>query len=468
MLKDRILDTINKYKLIEKGEGVVVGVSGGPDSVCLLHVLNSLSENLKLRLFAVHINHMLRGEEADADQKYVESLCEKLGVPLYVRSFDIGGIAAREGISLEEAGREIRYREFDKISRDVGADKIAVAHNRNDQAETVLMNIMRGTGMDGLKGMDFKRGNIVRPLLEIDRKDIEEYCRIHSLNPRTDSSNLESLYTRNKIRLELIPHMSRLSGTDITESLFRMSRLIKEDSEFIEDAAIQAFCESTSAKDAGEICLDVEKLKKNPPAILKRVIRLAVREIKGNLKGIENVHVEKAVDLCINGQTGKQIHLPSGLKISKSYNVLKISKIKDLKKTPAFCEQVKIPGTTVIEHLDAVLTADILPNDGDFSFQGNVKNRSLVQFFDYNRLYDGIYIRNRKNGDVFKPYKSNGTKKLKEYFIDCKIPKEIRDEIPVIACGNEIVWIIGHKISDKFIVTENTKNILRLEYKCAK
>ena len=465
MLICRIIDSVNKYKLIEKGDGVVVGVSGGPDSVCLLHALCSLSEQLNIRIYAVHINHMLRGEESIADQRYVEDLCEKLGIPLYVRTFDIKSIAAEKGISLEEAGREVRYREFEKVCKEVGADKIAVAHNRNDQAETVLMHIIRGAGTGGLKGMDFKRGNVIRPLLGIDRKDIEEYCRLHGLSPRTDSTNLESIYTRNKIRLDLIPYINTQFGIDIEDNLCRMSRLIRDEDEFIENEAACVFRESIRMERTGQIWLDIPKLMNSHPAILRRVLRMAVRKIKGDLKGIENVHIEAAADLCILGETGKLIHLPSDIRISKSYDTLKVFIDSEKEKPRPFCIPVEVPGITLVEDLEAALIAEITTNGGSFSYKNMGDNRSLIQYFDYNSLNDGIYIRNRRNGDVFKPFKSRGTKKLKEYFIDSKIPRDARDKIPLIASGNEIVWIIGHKISDKFKVSENTKSILKLEYK---
>jgi len=327
------------------------------------------------------------------------------------------------------------------------------------------MNIIRGAGTGGLKGMDFKRGNVIRPLLEVDRKDIEEYCRLHELNPRTDSTNLKSIYTRNKIRLDLIPYINRQFGTDIEDNLFRMSKLIKDDDEFIENTAACVFEESIRMEDAGQIWLDIPKLTDSHPAIIKRVLRMAVKSIKGDLKGIENVHIEAAVDLCISGETGKLIHLPSDIRISKSYDTLRVFINSENEKPKPFCISVEIPGITLVEHLGATLVAEIAINDGSFSYEKKIDNRSLTQYFDYNSLNDGIYIRNRRNGDIFKPFKSRGSKKLKEYFIDCKIPRESRDKIPLIASGNEIVWIIGHKISDKFKVSENTKSILKLEYK---
>lgn len=230
----RILDTIKKNGIIKKGDRVVVGVSGGPDSVCLLHVLWRLRKDFDLYIVAVHINHMLRGSESCRDENYVKSLCSELEIELQSICVDIKKVSKEKNMSLEEAGREERYRHFEIVADSVGASRIAVAHNKNDQAETVLMNIIRGSGLDGLKGMDYIRGRIIRPLLDIERNEIEAYCRENSLNPITDSSNLEDIYSRNKIRLNVIPYIDTLFGCNFVKSVDRLNRLVKDDIDFID------------------------------------------------------------------------------------------------------------------------------------------------------------------------------------------------------------------------------------------
>jgi len=236
-----VLKTINKYNLIEKGERIIVGLSGGPDSVCLLYILNNFLKEYELKIFAVHINHMIRGEESDLEQKYVRELCEKLEIELFIERIDILKVSKEQKISIEEAGRNIRYLEFSKYAKKTFSNKIAVAHNKNDQAETVLFNIIRGTGLDGLKGIQYKNNMVIRPLLDIDRNQIEEFCSLNLLNPRIDSSNLKKTYTRNKIRLDLIPYINKNFGANIVESLNRMSSLIKEDYKLIETIIKEAY-----------------------------------------------------------------------------------------------------------------------------------------------------------------------------------------------------------------------------------
>jgi tRNA(Ile)-lysidine synthase len=465
LLQDKVLNTIKKYNLLTQGEKVVVGVSGGPDSICLLHALFVISKILDINLFVFHLNHMLRGEEADKDEDYVIGVCKKLEIPLLTKSVNIKRVAQEEGLSIEEAAREIRYREFALYAQAVGASKIAVAHNKNDQAETILMRIIRGTGLDGLTGMELRRGNIIRPLLDISRNEIEEYCNKHLLHPRIDSSNLHNIYTRNKIRLELIPEIDKLFKTDVTDSLVRMSKILRDDNDLLEMNSLDFYKQAVKKEDEKNILINLEKLKTYHISMIKRVIRLAVNKVKQNLKGIESVHLDAAVDLIFDGKTGSRICFPENIFVEKSYNTIKIGQNFEYSSTITFNVEVDIPGHTYIEGLHTFIEASILDRIELGNFFKNPTPNSFLQFFDYEKLDMGINIRNRKSGDIFKPYNSNGTKKLKEYLIDNKIPREKRDIIPIMAKGNEVIWIVGYKISDKFKVTENTKSILKLEYK---
>jgi tRNA(Ile)-lysidine synthase len=241
-IADKVKKTISNNGLIQKGEHIVIGLSGGPDSVCLFHILYRLAEELDIRLHAVHINHGLRPGAADEDQRYAEALCEEYRIPCYSFSFDVNRIAKEQGISSEDAGRQVRYRSFfevaDRIAEETGESvKVAVAQNMNDQAETVLMRIIRGTGPDGLAGIadlrsEKKKGLVIRPLLVVPREEIEAYCINNNLNPRTDLTNLEPVYTRNRIRLELIPYLCENFNPNITAALSRLSRIAKEDRDY--------------------------------------------------------------------------------------------------------------------------------------------------------------------------------------------------------------------------------------------
>jgi len=464
---DKVLETIKKYNMINNKDKIVVGVSGGPDSVCLLHILCKLRESMDLGLVAVHVNHMLRGDEASGDEAFVENLCKKLNVELVTRRIDIKKLAKERRLSLEETGRIERYRLFEEVADNFGAQRIAVAHNKNDQAETVLMNIIRGTGLDGLRGMDYIRGRIIRPLLGVERTEIENYCRIHNLNPRIDSTNLENIYTRNKIRLDLIPYIEKLFNADIVNGISKMADLIKDDVSFIESRTDEIYNKAKIKSDDKGVILDLNILKECHIAARKRIIRNSIKQIKADIKGIATVHIDSITDLIENGKTGSMLHLPHGVRAVKSYNTLKIC-LHELKEEDIyFNKEVNIPGITVVDEICGSLEATLIDVSADcFSIEDftKVPDKSKVQFFDYDRLKEGIYLRNRRDGDVFRPRNSNGTKKLKEFFIDNKIPRETRNQIPLISTRKEIVWIIGYKISDKFKVTENTKIILKLSY----
>lgn len=462
----KVLETINENGLLESGENVLVGVSGGPDSVCLLHALQVLSGELGINLYAVHVNHMLRGKESDGDEQYVRDFCAGLNIRLFVRGINVAEMSSQKGMSLEEAGREARYACFYSILKDMGGAKIAVAHNRNDQAETVMMRIIRGTGLEGLKGMEYKRDQIIRPLLDVSRAEIEAYCSENNLGARVDSSNLQNVYTRNRIRLELIPYITSHFNEDLVETLCRMAVLLKADNNYIEGSANIIYNQCVQKRKDGEVELATGRFRDLHPAIGRRVVRSAIKEVKGDLKGIDSLHVEKVLELVFGGRTGAEIHLPGGICAGKSYKGLRIFKSQAKGEKRDYLYPLAIPGETFIEEGGFVLRADVIRPDNSDVLVPMIYNKpdSFTQFFDYEKFKTGINIRNRRNGDVFKPLRSNGTKKLKEYLIDNKIPKEERAEIPLIAADKEIVWIVGHKISDKFKVSENTKNVLRLMY----
>ncbi len=459
----KVLDAIKKNDMIKNGDSIVVGVSGGPDSVCLLHVLWKLRQELNIRIAAVHINHMLRGSESDRDEDYVKSLCRRLEIELQSLCIDINKVSKERNQSLEETGRDERYRHFGIIADNIGANRIAVAHNKNDQAETVLMNIIRGSGLDGLKGMDYIRGRIIRPLLDVERSEIETYCAVNKLNPITDSSNLDNVYSRNKIRLNVIPYIDTLFDCNLVKSIDRMNRLIKDDIDFIDNKIKKMYYTAVLRKESEEVELLLGKIKDMHAAAKRRMIRKAINEVKGNVKGIESKHIENVLEMMDNGRVGCKLCLP-GIKIGRTYDSIKFYKNEKQHDTFNYIAGLKIPGNTEIGDGRHLIEAAII-SDFNISEHKPVKGSSKVQFFDYDKLPEGINIRKRKEGDYFKPINSKGSKKLKEFFIDSKIPREIRDSIPLVAKESEIIWIVGYKISDKFKVTENTKRVLKLSYK---
>lgn len=468
MLKQQVLETIKKNGLIDYGDGIVVGISGGYDSVCLLHILYSVSSDYKLKLYPVHVNHMLRGEEAHRDESFVRDFCNSLGLKLYVREVDVDKKARAEKISVEEAGRNARYEVFKEVAYENGAAKIAVAHSKNDQAETILMRIIRGTGLEGLKGMEYRRDNIIRPLLDTDRSQIEKYVKDNGLTAVTDSSNLHTDYFRNRIRLNVIPEINSAAGTDISENLIRLSKIVVTDEDFLRYNAELYYKEVLiSQEENNSVILDLPKLRQMHKAMSVRVLRTAVFNVNGSLNGIGYVHINSLLELAEDGRTGAQVDIPHGIVGIKSYGTITIMRRKQ-EIQGKFEHVLDIGSKSFIKELNAFILAEKVSFETNRSCNEFINKNSdaYTMFIDFDRLglkeYDKFSVRNRRDGDVFKPLNSNGTKKLKEYFIDNKIPRDTRDTIPLIAKNKEIIWIIGNKTSDNYKVTDNTKSVLMI------
>ena len=313
MIFEKTLSTIKKYNLIEKGDKIVLGLSGGPDSVCLLHILSRLKEVLEIEVYAAHLNHQIRGMEAQKDALYVSQLCESLGITFFVKSINVPQYCKENKLSLEEGARKLRYEMFFEIKEKLNANKIAIAHNMNDQAETVLMRMMRGTGLQGLKGIDYIRdGVIIRPILEIERGEIEAYCEKYELNPRIDATNLESIYTRNKIRLELIPYMKENFNSNITESIVRMSNSLRSDNDFIEEEAFKKFKE-VAFINGYNLEIKLDKYINLHKSLKTRIIRHGIKYVLGDTNFIDQKHIEEIIDLEGQNKIDKKIVLPRGL-----------------------------------------------------------------------------------------------------------------------------------------------------------
>lgn len=320
---EEILKTIEKYNLIEKGDNIVIGVSGGPDSICLLHVLNSLKEQLGIEIFVAHINHMLR-DVADEETKYVEDFCKSLGVQCFIKKINVQEIAKEQKIGTEEAGRNIRYAFFQEILEKVNANKIATAHNANDKAETVLLNIIRGSGTSGLKGIEAKRDEkFIRPLIETSREDIEEYCKINNLNPKIDKSNLESIYRRNKVRNDLIPYIQKEFNPNIIKTINRLSEVSAEENEYLDQITKETFIslliteknQNSNFQLPTSVILDLKKFNNIELVIKRRVILYTISKVLGSTVGIEKVNIDEIIRLCSNNIGNKFLTPTKNIKI---------------------------------------------------------------------------------------------------------------------------------------------------------
>lgn len=456
-LIENVRKTIAKYDMLKSGDKIVIGVSGGPDSLCLLHVMKRLCREYGCSIFAAHLNHKFRGKAADRDAEFVEKICGEWGITSFIEVFDVPAYAKETGLSPEEAGREIRYRLFRRVCEEVGGNKIAVAHNLNDHIETILMRFMRGSGIEGLKGIEAVRGNIIRPLLETDRLSIEEYCVCCGLEPRIDKTNLESVYNRNKIRLELIPYIEKNFNPNIKMALNRFSGLIKDENDFMETEAGECL-KAVAENSEGRIIIDVPKFNTLHKALQRRIIRQCIQRLSNTLNGFDFKHFEKVLELA-NQSTGAAVMLPHKLNAFRSYDKLVLSKY--IVKADKKCYyKLKYDYDNSID----TDNGRIFIERKNAKEIGELKGQKDTIYIDPSKIKEGLVLRCRQAGDKFAPIGMKGTKKLKEYLIDEKIPREKRDDLELIADGNEIVWIVGGRLSEKYKITNDTSDALLIKY----
>lgn len=451
MVKKIIETTIREHHLIHEGEHVVMGLSGGPDSVCLFFVLKELSEEMNFRLHAVHVNHSFRPGAAEKDQLYVEELCRQAQVPCRTFVYDCNALAREKGLTSEEAGRQARYEAFYKTAEELQVPKekikIAVAQNANDQAETVLFRLMRGSGTDGLAGMEYSRMEkdicVIRPLLDTWRKDIEDYCREKKLKPRIDRTNLEPVYTRNKIRLQLIPYLEENFNPNIMEAMNRLSCIAGEDREFLWQSAEETY---EKLKEA-EGVLPQQELAQLPKAIRHRVMLKALKT-QGLTQDVAYTHLEAADRILEKTGESRIAEFPEGYQMVVRYG------------QAVFCKKHQ---ETENFRLIASITAE--------EIQGDV-------VFDYDKIAAvhgenfRVELRTRRAGD-YLPLKK-GRKKLQNFLVDEKVPREVRDQVQFAAVGSEILWIMPQpqlgisrgRCSQQYKLDDTTKKRLTLELVC--
>lgn len=318
-MKNKVLETIKKYKLIENGDRLVLGVSGGPDSITMLNILNDLRNDRNLHMsfdiIVAHVNHLIR-EEAKEDEKFVEDFCKKINVPFYSKSIDVQKIANNNKIGTEEAGRNARYEFFDEILKKTNSNKIAIAHNKNDKVETIIMNMLRGSGIAGLKGIEpIKNNKYIRPLIECERFEIEQYCKENNIDARIDRTNFENVYTRNKIRNIVLPYIKEEFNPNIIQTMDRLSELVKEEDEYLENTVINKYKELIIEEQEKQFIMDLKGFNKQEKVIKSRLLLYTISRLLGSTNGIEKVHIEDVIQLCENNIGNKYLTPNKNIKI---------------------------------------------------------------------------------------------------------------------------------------------------------
>lgn len=486
----KVKNTIDKNKLFDEGNHIVVGLSGGPDSVCLISILKELSNQGRLSLHAVHINHCLRGKDADEDQLYTEELCKNLGIPCHVFRHDVNALSKELKITSEEAGRQVRYQAYEKIRSEIAVSnnlpqnttniKIAVAHNMNDQAETLMMRIIRGTGTEGLSGMDYIRDDIIiRPLLDVSREEIEDYCKLKGLNPRIDLTNLEPMYTRNRLRLELLPLLEKHYNENILTSLNRLASIAQEDKAYFDEQLKKVESFTSFENNFVQCKINREKYNSLHPALGKRLVNQSLKKM-GMYQDMTAYHLDAADEFLRNGKTGNYIEFPLGYGLRLEYDMgVLFCEAEDYNQNPKdvpviknFSYRLNIGGEVQIDELKGGIIARIISRSQDDERNINQWGKCISKMFaqlDVSSLIDTgnidkLVIRNRKPGDYMVPLGMKGRKKLQDFFTDKKIPRADRDKVPLVCYGSEVIWVVGFRISESYKVTEESKKILQLEY----
>lgn len=439
----RVREYIKTWQMLGREDKVIAGISGGADSICLLFILLKLKREMGLDVAAVHIHHGLRGETADRDEAYVRGVCKKENVELFVYHEDVKKYAREHGLTEEEAGREVRRRRFLEVMKEQGGTLVATAHHKNDNAETVLWNLCRGTGLKGMGGISPKNGVWIRPLLCLERKEIESYLKKRGISYCTDETNLEDNYTRNRIRNHVLPFLEKnineKSVVHIAECAAKFSKL----REYIE-AETARYIKECAEKEDEKITVIKKSYEQVPDALKAEVMHGITCEASGRQKDIEEIHVKSLQEL-MERQVGRRIDLPYGLEAVRCYEGIclrKKVKAEKVEEKPLFHMRI---------------------------FEKNVESvtfsqKNYTKWFDYAIISNTVKIRHRKPGDYIVIDKGGRTQKLKQYFINAKVPREERDRIWLAADGNEIMWIVGYRQSQAYQITEHTKQILEISF----
>lgn len=461
---EKVKNYMQQKCMVQKDDKIIAGISGGPDSICLLCVLVDLKTEFGYELAAVHVNHMLRGEDADLDEQFVTDFCDKMQVPLNVVREDVKIYAEKYHLSTEEAGREVRRQAFDQTMKLYDGNKIALAHHMNDNAETVLFHLARGTGVKGAAGIQPVSGSCIRPLLCLKREEIEAYLKEKSIESCLDKTNLENLYTRNKIRNEIIPYFQKHINEKTVEHICAFTEQMRELKAFVDSSVHEKFDEIVDVKE-DTYFLSVEELEKTDPALRPYLIREVIVRAAGREKDIESVHLRDVEEL-MRKQSGRQVDLPYGLRAFREYDDICIRK-KEESEQKLFLELMESGEETegfrrVIEipERDVKLEIRVFCREKNWS---SFEELPYTKWFDYDIIKNSIVLRTRQPGDCITINDCGQTQKLKKYFINNKIPEAKRDRILLLADGSHIMWIVGYRQSKKYQITDTTKKVLEIK-----
>jgi tRNA(Ile)-lysidine synthase len=453
--------TIDRYQLLNRDDRLIVGVSGGVDSMVLLHLLNAYRKELNLFLIAAYVNHGLRPEESEKEAELVRNESNRLGLPFEYGQFDVREFQRLRGLSLQDAARRLRFHFFRNLVKKNQAQKIALGHNADDQVETVLLRLIRGTGLTGLKGMlPIRQGGVIRPLLEVWRRDIESFALEKKISFVLDSSNLKEDYLRNRLRLSLIPLIEREYQPNLREVIFKTSSFLREENDVLEQMA-EENTEKFVRKDKGALVFKFQDYQSLHPAMQWRVLQKIMAKTYGDQMEIEEqgLAINQIYEKLRHPSASFLMDLPNGISLEKRYDEIWVGERKG-KVVGPFEVELQSPGRTFIDEIGKEMVIEEIKKDDLTELVSSSPN--LVFLAD--QVLDApLRVRNFRPGDRFQPLGTKGAQKLKEFFIDHKIPRFERPAIPLLVSGERIAWVVGYRIDERFKITERTKKILKVE-----
>ncbi len=486
---------ISKHDLLPRGSTVIVGVSGGTDSLGLLHALNALAPEFDLRLHVAHLDHQLRGAEAQADASFVHDMARQWNLPHTIDARDVHGFARDSKLSLEEAARQVRYGFLLEVALAQHSDVIAVAHNADDQAESVLMHFLRGSGLSGLHGMlpkmhlkeyriqrsavsgqhsalsSQQSGSkiyLVRPFLETPRSAIEAYCQQQNLHPRVDATNVDTTYFRNRLRHELLPLLETYNP-QIQSILCRTADVIAAEHEVLQAHTNYAWGMTVVAEAETAVTFDLPLWREHPIGVRRALLRKAIHQLRPPLRDIDFVHIEDAIEILQRTGTGAQITLPQNLFIEVSYDTFTIAPRDELALPdwPLLSDEwaplpINVPGITPLPQSPWIIETTFEPCE-----HSHVPLSRFAACFDADTLPGDLMLRLRTGVDRFHPQGMPSSVRLKDWMINAKIPRVMRDRLPLLVSGDQIVWVPGYRVGQPFLVTETTQHIIKLVFRKA-
>lgn len=466
--------TIIKHSMLEPGDSVLAGVSGGADSIALVYILLKLSPELGLRLGIAHFDHGLRTGESDRDAEFVASVAKNLNLPCYSKKANVKKFSIHHKLSIEEAGRILRHKFLSETARKNGFDKIALGHQKDDMAETVLINILRGSGPRGISGIPPKRDMVIRPLTDISRSDIEYFLQSENIAHITDSSNMDTRFLRNRIRHCLIPLLASEYNSEIVENLNRTAEIIRDEQTWLDSMTDPLFKKIQLPGDLLHIRLSIPELKKMPLAAARRIIRKAVFEIKGNLHGVGFKHMDAVLELIISENKNFQIDFPGPVRIRRENTTLEIVRRNNQGRgktvtrqngiqEPLFEYVITNPQTVFVRETDQLIQlTELSSHEVSWLKKSNSYAADPKEaYMDMVSLCYPLLVRSFRPGDRFRPLGLSGFQKLKKFFIDRKVPFSQRKNIPILECSGKIIWVAGYRIDDAVKIKSSTQKVLK-------